>query len=253
MRIDWWTLALQAVNVLILIWILARFFFRPVAEIIAKRQADANKLLADAAARQQAATDVRVEVDKAFAQIDTERARLIEDARKSAQLEKTNLLSHARQEIGKLRADAEAAIAHDRAMAQEAVIARASELSVQIASRLLARLPSQIGLFTFLDGLRRELEALPPDVRHGLASEGSADAAIEVVTAAQLSEDEVARVRAALKEVLGSEAAMMFRSDPEVIAGIELHSRHTIVRNSWRADLEGIREELSHDEQPSQT
>ena len=51
MRIDWWTLALQTVNVLVLIWILGRFFFRPVMDIVVKRQQEANKLLADAAAR----------------------------------------------------------------------------------------------------------------------------------------------------------------------------------------------------------
>jgi F-type H+-transporting ATPase subunit b len=30
--IDWWTLGLQAVNVLILIWLLGYFFWRPVAK-----------------------------------------------------------------------------------------------------------------------------------------------------------------------------------------------------------------------------
>ena len=34
MRIDWWTLALQAVNVLILVWLLGRFLFRPVMDAI---------------------------------------------------------------------------------------------------------------------------------------------------------------------------------------------------------------------------
>lgn len=42
MTIDWWTLGLQTVNVLVLVWILARFLFRPVARIIADRQAAAR-------------------------------------------------------------------------------------------------------------------------------------------------------------------------------------------------------------------
>ncbi|MDU1693666.1 MAG: ATPase, partial [Bradyrhizobium sp.] len=33
MTIDWWTVGLQAVNVTILVWLLARFFWRPVAGI----------------------------------------------------------------------------------------------------------------------------------------------------------------------------------------------------------------------------
>ena len=41
MRIDWWTLALQTVNVLILIWILSRFLFRPIMAIIEERRAAA--------------------------------------------------------------------------------------------------------------------------------------------------------------------------------------------------------------------
>ena len=51
MRIDWSTLALQTVNVLVLVWLLARFLFRPVMAIIAERRIAAEKLLADAAQR----------------------------------------------------------------------------------------------------------------------------------------------------------------------------------------------------------
>ncbi len=38
MHIDWSTLALQTINALVLVWLLARFLFRPVAEIVAERQ-----------------------------------------------------------------------------------------------------------------------------------------------------------------------------------------------------------------------
>ena len=44
MKIDWWTLGLQAVNVLILVWLLSRFLFKPVAAIIAERQQAATRL-----------------------------------------------------------------------------------------------------------------------------------------------------------------------------------------------------------------
>ena len=70
MHIDWWTLALQTVNVLVLIWILARFFFRPVVNIVAKRQEEASKLLADAAAARQQAADARAEAEQARAEVE---------------------------------------------------------------------------------------------------------------------------------------------------------------------------------------
>src|SRR5271169_6452619 len=38
MNFSWWTFALQAVNFLILIWLLRRFLFKPVSAIVARRQ-----------------------------------------------------------------------------------------------------------------------------------------------------------------------------------------------------------------------
>ena len=42
MTIDWWTLGIQTVNVIILIWLLGRFFWRPVAAMIEQRRAAAQ-------------------------------------------------------------------------------------------------------------------------------------------------------------------------------------------------------------------
>ena len=61
---------------------------------------------------------------------------------------------------------------------------------------------------------------------------------------------EMEQTRGALKEALGSEVQFEFCIDPALIAGIELHGRSTIMRNSWRADLDRIREELDRVGQP---
>jgi F-type H+-transporting ATPase subunit b len=243
MRIDWWTLALQTINVLVLVWILARFFFRPIADIVTKRQEQANKLLSDAAAARQKAVDAQAEADRMCAGIATERDRLVAEAQKAAQIEKQNLLAQVSQEIAKLRSKAEAGIARDQEAGEQAIIARASELAVDIAQRLLARLPSGTSLTAFLDGLCEKLRALPSEERGSLTST-AADRPIEVVTATALSKAEIDQIQSAFREALGSEPQFEVRSDPALIAGIELHGPGTIVRNSWRADLDRIGEEL---------
>ncbi len=246
MRIDWWTLALQTVNVLILIWILSRFFFRPVADIVVERQEEAGKLLSDAAAAHAAAAAARADAERIRAELAGERDRLIGEAHEAARLEKENLLAQAAQEVGKLRSEAKAAVARDRAAAGQAVIAHASELAVEIARRLLGRLGEQVVSGPFLDGLCGELRALAPESRQGLAG-APAGQPIEVVTALPLPDDEMARVRAALRAALGADAPLAFRSDPALIAGIELHFRDMIVRNSWRGDLDRIGAELDRE------
>ena len=226
MRIDWWTLALQTVNVLVLIWLLARFFFRPVMDIVIKRQEQANKLLTDAANARQEASDVRADADKARAKIAAERERLIAEAGNAAQTEKQNLLAQSSQEIAKRHGEAEAAIARDRAAAEAAIIARASEVSIDIAQRLLRRLPAKIALAAFLDGLCQELRALSSEARKSFTSATAAGHAIEVVTAAPLSKEETERVRDALKEAFAVDLAFEFRTDPALMLASNSQPQH---------------------------
>ncbi len=247
MRIDWWTLALQTINVLILVWILARFLFRPVADIVAKRQEEAKKLLADAAAARQQAADARADADKVLAGIETQRERLLAEARKSAHTEKTNLLAQAAQEIAKLHSEARAAIDRDRSAANAAVIERASELAVVIAEQLVGRLPPTVAFDAFLGELCNQIGKLPPQARSGLISSALAAQTLDVVTATPLSEPASEHVRAALEQAFGTRLSLAFRSDPTLLAGVELHGRNAILCNSWRADLNRIREELSPD------
>jgi F-type H+-transporting ATPase subunit b len=247
MRIDWWTLALQTVNVLVLIWLLARFFFRPVMDIVVKRQEEAKKLLADAARARQEATDLRADADRARPQIAAERERLIAEARIAGHSEEQNLLAQTSKKIAQLHDEAEAAIAREQAAAEEAVIDHATELSVEIAQRLLERLPHREVLHAFIDETCREVRALAPETRESLASAARTGHPVEVVTAQPLADEEAQYVRGAVREALGVELPLMFRCDPTIVRGIELRAQNTIVRNSWRADLDLIRQELSRD------
>jgi F-type H+-transporting ATPase subunit b len=250
MHIDWWTLVLQTANVLILIWLLTRFLFRPVADIVARRQDEANKLLADAADARQQAEDARAGLDRAHAGIAAERNKAIADAHAAAETERTALLARANEEMTKLRAEADAAIARDRLAMENKLIDSVRDLSVDIARRLLGRVGLAAVVDAFLAGLAGQMRALPPQERAALAQAFEGEDA-EIVTAVPLDAAATERVRQAVREVLGGEPALVFRSDPGVIAGIEFHSRHAVIRNSWRNDLERIREELKRGEEPA--
>jgi len=251
MHIDWWTLTFQTVNVLVLVWILGRFLFRPVTDIVVKRQEMAGKLLADAAAANRQAADRCAEAERTRLAIDGERERLLAEARQFAQTTRGQLLVQTSQEIAKLRDEAKTAILRDQEAAQEKIGNRASELAVEIAQRLLARFPPQIALSAFLDGLCQELKS--PDTRDGFISAAAGDPPTEIVTAGSLSEDEIQAVQGALNQALGLTLSWTFRSDPTLLAGIELHGRNKVLRNSWRADLTRIREELDRDKSYAQS
>src|SRR5271167_2262011 len=243
MQIDWWTLALQAVNGLVLIWLLARFLFRPVADAIAARQKAAEQLLADAKAAKAAAESERDNAAAENARLAEHRSEALKAAEAEAATAKAALLTSAQAEANKLRTAATAEI--EAARRAEAVAAedRAGRLAVDIAGKLLDRLPREARVAAFIDGLATGLAKLPEGTRSSLGADGTS---VHLTAARAVTPEEVEACRTALAGVLGHPVAVEVSVEPALIAGIELEAPHAIVRNSFRADLIRLKSGLVH-------
>ena len=84
MTLDWWGLGLQAINVLILVWLLSRVFWRPVADAITRRQEAAQAMLDEGKTAQAKADAALAEVAEARAGIAAERDAMLAEARAAA-------------------------------------------------------------------------------------------------------------------------------------------------------------------------
>ncbi len=241
MRIDWWTLALQTFNVLVLMLILGRFLFRPVAAIIEERRAAAVKLLADAEAAKQEANAAREAANGEAAQLANTRDEALRQAAAAAERERAAALVAARTEVDQLRVAAEAEIQRERYAEAAAASDRAARLAVEITEKLLNRLPDSARVDGFVGGLADGLASLPAASRDGLA--GGEDARLKA--ARPLSEEESKSCRDAFAKALGRPLNFVVAVDPDLVAGLELETPHAVVRNSFRADLSRIVEELT--------
>jgi len=99
MRFDWATLALQTVNVLVLLWLLRRFLFRPVADIIAKRKDAAERLLADAAAARDQAKAEAEQAAQRERELAAQGDHILAAARAAAEAERMQYLERAKKEL----------------------------------------------------------------------------------------------------------------------------------------------------------
>ena len=244
MRIDWWTLALQTVNVLILIWVLSRFLFRPIVGVIEERRAAAAKLLTDAKTEKSEAIAVRKAAEAEAASIASGRDEILRQAAADAEAQRTAALASARAEVEHLRAAADVDLRSARAAAAAADSARAAELAVDIAGKLVARLPDSARVDGFIDGLAEALASLPASSRDGIGGTGGS----RLTAPRELTAQEAQSCRAAFAKALGRPLDFAFAIDPDLIAGLELETSHAVVRNSLRSDLSRIVEELTrHD------
>jgi F-type H+-transporting ATPase subunit b len=249
MHIDWWTLGLQTANVSILIWLLARFLFRPVARIVAERQQAAAALMSDAAAAKTAALGEQQKASAETARLVQERAGILAAAKTEADQLKASLDSAARADGERLRIAAQAEIAAARHDAAQADADRASVFALDIATRLLDRLPGHARIAGFADGLATELGKLPADT---LAQLGLDGAPLKLIAPRALDPDELQTCHSVLTRALSREASLEVVVDPALIAGLELEAPHAIVRNSFRNDLTQLKARLlAHDTDPA--
>lgn len=244
MHIDWWTLALQAINVLILVWLLSRFLFRPVMDAIAARQAAADRLLGEAQAAKDAAKGEEQALkarNDGFA-ADTERQRV--QIRAGIEAERARLLEQARAEADTLTKQAHAATAVERARLAGELEEKAATLAGQMAERLLQRLPPAATTEAMFDALLDRLRTLPEDGRRKLEQ----DAPLTIATPMAVSDEARTRYLQQLAIVLPGAAAPSFVVEPGLIAGFELHGPHMRIHNSWRADLDAMVAKLREDD-----
>jgi len=243
MQIDWWTLGLQAVNALVLIWLLARFLFRPVVDAIAARQQAAGELLADAQAAKAAAENEREQAAAEAARLAARRSEALKAAEAEAATAKSALLAAAQADADKLRAAAKAEIEAERRTEAQAAEDRAGRLAVDIAGKLLDRLPREARVAAFIDGIATGLAQLPEGTRASLGADGTS---VRLTAARAVTPQEVEACRKALVGVLGHPVLLEVAVEPELIAGLELEAPHAVVRNSFRADLIRLRSALVH-------
>jgi F-type H+-transporting ATPase subunit b len=243
MTIDWWTLGLQTVNIAILVWLLQRFFWKPVAGMIAERRATAQKDLADArVARDQAQAEL-AEIARTRAGFAAEHDQILAEARAEAERLRVAKSAEATQQAAELVAAARAAIVKDQEAEPRAWKSRSADLAVEIAKRLAMRLDGPAVRQAFLDWSIAAIRALPEATRKAASA-----APLEATSATPLDAQEQKRVKQLIGEAFGAPVALVFKTDPGLIAGLEIRSDHLVVSNSWRADLARILAELAHDQ-----
>jgi F-type H+-transporting ATPase subunit b len=240
MTIDWWTLGLQAVNVIVLVWLLGRFFWRPMAGMIEQRRAATQTMLAEAQAKQTEAIAALAAIETTRAGFAQERDAILAAAHRAAEQAKATQLKQTIKESAALEAATRAAIKTEKNATEKTWAERSSALAVDIAQRLAMRLDGPTIRTTFLDWLLKAISTLPNSSRRTATT-------LDAVSAIQLDLSEQERYRTLIADAFESHPQIAFKVDNTLIAGLELNGPHFSISNSWRADLTQILADLSHD------
>lgn len=239
MKFDWTTFALEALNFLILVWLLKRFFYRPVLAVIEARRAETAKTMADAEAVRSAGEALKSQYQAHLAEVDKERAAAKAQLDKEIVAERARRLSALDVEIAEERSRRDALEARERSDLELTMERKAMAIAARFAARLLERLAGPDLEAKLADLALSELDAAGPDKLEALRTAlREAGGTIKVVSAYPLDDARRAAFTRTLSALAGQELAPKFIDDAVLKAGV------CIMAGSWVL-MANLRDELN--------
>jgi F-type H+-transporting ATPase subunit b len=222
MLIDWFTVGAQALNFLILVWLMKRFLYKPILNAIDAREKRIAKELADADAKKAEAQKERDEFQHKNQVIDEQRAALLSKATEEAKAEHQRLLDDARKTADALSTKRQESLANDARNLNQAITRRTQAEVFAIARKALTDLATTSLEERMSEVFTRRLRALNGEAKHVLAEAlKTASEPALVRSAFDLPTDQRATIQNALNETFAADIHLRFETAPELVSGIE--------------------------------
>jgi F-type H+-transporting ATPase subunit b len=237
-ELDWTTFLLEALNFLILVWILKRFLYRPILDVITQRRTRIEQTLADAKKIQDEALELKVQNEQQLKEWDIKR--------EAAQMQLTEEINVKR---GHMMADLATDIERERernAALEEvhhkewlrSTETKALIQASQFSASLLSRLASPELDAKLFDVLLEDLRKLTPEETAPLiAGADQSEIRMHVVSAFPLSSDRRIKLVETLTELVGKILPADFSEDSSLLSGIKISVGPWVLHANLRDEL----------------
>jgi F-type H+-transporting ATPase subunit b len=223
MLIDWFTVGAQALNFLILVWLMRRFLYKPILHAVDEREKRIAAELSNADAKKAEAEKEHDEFQNKSAEFDQQRAALLSKATDEAQAERQRLLDEARKAADVLSAKRQETLRNDAHNLNQAISRRAQKEVFAIARKALTDLATTSLEERLGEVFTRRLREMDGKAKEGLgvALKTASEPAV-VRSTFDVPADQRAAIQNALNETFSAEIRVRFETAPDLISGIEL-------------------------------
>jgi len=223
MLIDWFTIGAQALNFLILVWLLKRFLYKPILRAIDEREKRIAAELANADKKKAEAQKEHDEFQHKNEEFDQQRAVLLSKATDEAQAERQRLLDEARTAAAALSSKLQETSRNEEHHLHQAIRRRTQQEVFAIARKTLTDLATTSLEERLGEVFTRRLRELGGKAKAGLAEALKTASAPAIVRSAfDLPPEQRAAIQNALNEAFSAEIHIRFETAPDLVSGIEL-------------------------------
>ena len=223
MLIDWFTVGAQALNFIILVWLLKRFLYKPILNAVDAREKRIAAELADADAKKAEAQKERDDYQHKNEEFDQQRAALLSKATDEAKAARQRLLDDARKAADALSAKRQEALRSDAQNLNQAIRRRTQQEVFAIARKALTDLATTSLEERMSEVFTRRLRTMDGKAKEGIAEALKTASEPAVVRSAfALPAAQRAAIQKAVNETFSAEVPVRFETAPDLVSGIEL-------------------------------
>jgi len=135
--INWGLLIAQIFNVVLLVWLLTRFLYRPVLNMLNERTRRIQESLRETEQVKEQLARANQDYDQKLAQARQEAAAILAQAQERAKLQEAEIIAQARQEAERIRSDAREQAVQERDALMRDLKNQMADLVTITASRVL--------------------------------------------------------------------------------------------------------------------
>lgn len=238
MELNWTTFLLEIVNFFILVWLLQRFFYRPVKNAIENRKKNIEKTVGEAEEIRLKATELEDRYRNRLKDWEREKDELRSSFLE--ELEKEKKAAHQQFEI-QMKDERERIIEHEKLKGEEAAMKAQSDafdLSLGFVSRMLSRLASSELEKRLIDLTIEQLSSneIIESMRKNLGNGSSGN--IVCASAYTMDGEQQSKLTDALKLLVNGEISVEFQLDDELISGLEITMGSYIIQANLKHELQ---------------
>jgi len=246
-QIDWFTLVAQVVNFIILLYLLKRFLYGPIIQVMEQRQAEVASQLEEAEEERNQARAEREHYESQQAALEEKRSEILDEAEQEAASRREEMIQQAREDVAENKKQWQEALEREKERFLQDLRCQAGQRTVEVARRVLRDLADAKLEQRIIDAFVERLSHLEQGEREDIsASIRRAERPLVVRSAFDISDAGRRQVIQALEsqfpETESRETA--FEQEPSLICGIELHSDGR--RVGWNVEeyLEALGEQM---------
>jgi F-type H+-transporting ATPase subunit b len=223
MLIDWFTVGAQALNFIILVWLLKRFLYKPILNAVDAREKRIAAELADADEKKTEAQRERDEFQRKSKEFDQQRAALLTKATDEAKVERQRLLDDARKAADALSAKRQEVLRSDAHNLNREIRHRTQQEVFAIARKALTDLAATSLEERMCEVFTRRLRTIDGKAKESLgeALKTASEPAL-LRSAFDLPAAQRAAIQKALNETFSADVHVRFETAPDLVSGVEL-------------------------------